>query len=168
MKVIFLDFDGVLNSAASFLVEDKIRKKHKRKKMCKVQETLCHVCTSNFQYLLDKVPDAKIVISSTWREIYELDWLKDKLAEYGIDSSRVIDITPSSFSGPRGREIFMWLEEHKEVDKFVILDDHHIGYGYTEENIVKTTWLAGLNLHHVSSAMKILGVEEKDEDLPLG
>src|SRR5574337_1246935 len=98
MKVIFLDFDGVLNSAASFLMEDRKRRgkgRRHRESFEPVNQTLCHVCTSNFKYVLDKVPDVKIVISSTWRECYDMDWLKAKLESYGIDPKRVIDKTPS-------------------------------------------------------------------------
>src|SRR5271167_3063429 len=119
MKVIFLDFDGVLNSSASFVLETRIRKAKPQtgRRLPPVNETLCHVCTSNFQMILEEVPSAKIVISSTWREIYNLEWLKKKLKSYGIDSSRVIDKTPSSFRD-RGYEIKQWLEEHPEVTNF--------------------------------------------------
>ena len=56
MKVIFLDFDGVLNSQGSFVLEDRIRKDNIRRQNVKgkVNETLCHVCTSNFQLVLDQ------------------------------------------------------------------------------------------------------------------
>src|SRR6202158_2602282 len=85
MKVIFLDFDGVLNSAASFVLEARFRKENKVfDDLCPVNETLCHICTSNFRHILDEVPDVKIVISSSWRNLFELEWLKDKLQEYKI------------------------------------------------------------------------------------
>jgi hypothetical protein len=161
MKVIFLDFDGVLNSAASFRYEDRRREKLALEnpdapKLCKVNETLCNVCTSNFQLILDHFPKAKIVISSTWRELFELDWLKEKLASYGIDSSRVIDKTPISYGGPRGSEIQAWLNMHPEVKKYVVLDDNEIDGGIPDEKVVKTTWDTGLTLPHVFQAIKVL------------
>lgn len=169
MKVIFLDFDGVLNSAASFLLEDRKNKALRgpaKKNKVKINETLCHVCTSNFQYILDKAPDVKIVISSTWREIYKLEWLQDKLASYGIDSSRVIDKTPSSFRS-RGYEINQWLEDHPEVKTFVILDDNEIGDRFTDKEIVETTWPVGLTLAGVYKALKILDVKLNEDDIPV-
>lgn len=168
MKVIFLDFDGVLNSAASFVMEKRIRKAKPQtsRKLPPINQTLCHVCTSNFQMILEEVPSAKIVISSTWRELFDMEWLKKKLAEYGIDSSRVIDKTPASFRD-RGYEIKQWLEEHPEVTSFVILDDNYIGAGYTDKEIVATNWDSGLLLPHVYKAMQILGKDQPDQEIPL-
>jgi hypothetical protein len=164
MKVIFLDFDGVLNSKASFIVEERIRRslgnisKEKKKEMgiSKVGETLCHVCCSNFQLILEHFPEVKIVISSTWRGGYTLDWLKEKLTSYGIDSSRVIDKTPIIHGADRGHEIRTWLSEHPDVKKFVIIDDDVIGDGFNEE-IVVTTWNVGLTLDHANAVLKVLG-----------
>lgn len=161
IKVIFLDFDGVLNSAASFVMEDRKRKGQRKKvkeELGPINQTLCHVCTSNFQLILDHFPEVKIVISSTWREMFNLEWLQNKLQSYGIDSSRVIDKTPVRYSGIRGQEISMWLEDHPEVTKFVIIDDNQIGNGYEEQGVViKTTWDTGLTLEHVHKTIILLG-----------
>ena len=70
-----------------------------------------------------RVPDMKIVISSTWRHMMELDEFKDYFKSLGLDSSRLIGYTPCCVSGDRGHEINLWLEEHPEVD-IVILDDN--------------------------------------------
>lgn len=161
MKVIVLDFDGVLNSRGSFLYETRKRDaldEFQKEEVCPVNETLCNVCCSNFQYILDKVPDAKIVISSSWRNLYELDWLKDKLSTYGIDSSRVIDKTPSVFSGDRGREVKLWLNDHPDVKEYVILDDNRVD-GFDEDVFVRTSWNAGLTLEHSLKAIQILGIK---------
>lgn len=173
MKVIFLDFDGVLNSSASFIMESRKKKKLKETDLdayhdFRVNETLCEVCCSNFQYLLDKCPDAKIVISSTWRNLYSLEWLCAKLASYNIDSSRVIDITPTHFNRMRGHEIADWLEDHPEVTSFVILDDSHIGHCYeTDGKVVATNWYVGLTLNHASEAAAKLGGDGSGRDFPV-
>lgn len=165
MKVIFLDFDGVLNSQGSFHLEDRIRKDNHRRHGVKgkVQETLCHVCTSNFQYVLDQYKEVKIVISSTWRELYSMDWLKEKLASYHIDSSRVIDKTPVTFGGDRGREIGMWLRDHPEVKHYVIIDDNDgdISYLHGEERFVKTTWESGMTIAHAFELVEKLSSKSK-------
>lgn len=161
MKVIFLDFDGVLNSQKSFDEEIEARDLVPTdvfKTLGPLNETLCRSCTSNFQLILDKFPDAKIVISSTWRLLFTLEWLKDKLFSYGIDSSRVIGITPSSVpsSGDwrtRGNEIRAWLLDHPEVTKFIVIDDDpdavvEVG------TFIKTTWEDGLTLEKTEEAIK--------------
>lgn len=175
MKVIFLDFDGVLNSAASFLLEERKRKENPAMDdLGPVNQTLCNICTSNFRHILDEVPDAKIVISSTWRNLFELDWLRDKLAEYKIPGDRVIDKTPVvRMFGERGEEIQDWLGEHPEVTDYVILDDNYIGPpfqdGYLADgpNLVKTTWNVGLTLPLAVKAVKILGGKDRSFKLHL-
>lgn len=167
MKVIFLDFDGVLNSQASFVMEDRkrkaLRKKNSKKILEPINQTLCHVCTSNFQLVLDHFPEVKIVISSTWRELFNMDWLKEKLQSYGIDSSRVIDKTGVSYAGYRGHEINTWLDEHPETTEFVIVDDNYIGNGYEEQGkVIKTTWDTGMTLKHVFDTIKLLGGKPTD------
>lgn len=158
MRVIFLDFDGVLNSAASFLMESRRRKKDKRLTR-PLNETLDRVCTSNFQYILDQCPDVKIVISSTWREVHKLSWLKKKLKSYGIDGSLVIGKTPSLWGGLRGREISEWLEDHPDVKEYVVLDDNSLTTETHNKRFIKTTWGTGLTLPHVYETLKLFGVE---------
>jgi len=175
MKVIFLDFDGVLNSAASFIRVSSERKKltkEQKEGLPPVSEHLDPTCASNFQYILKHCKDdVKIVISSTWRELFSLDWLKEHLAKYGIDSSRVIDRTPSIFrfgGSCRGAEINEWLNEHKEVTDFVIIDDNYIGSGHEEnEKVVATHWYIGLTLPDAVKALDILKEDSRALDIPI-
>lgn len=152
MKVIFLDFDGVLNSASSFLYETHRRKRHKEQGVKgPVMETLCNVCAACFQEVLYKYPEVKIVISSTWRTFFDLNWLQAKLASYHIDSSRVIGATPVDHWGKsRGKEIQQWLDSHPEVTHYVIIDDNDwdITPHHGADRFVKTTWEAGMGVEH--------------------
>ena len=116
MKIIFTDFDGVLNSEASFRYED-------RRKILHVNETLSHIACSNLQYILDQDADIRLVISSTWRKIFSMEKIKNILNSYGVNPSRILDKTPAVFSGDRAHEINLWLQDHPNVTKFVILDD---------------------------------------------
>lgn len=148
MTVIFLDFDGVLNSEGSFLYEENRRKRWKEQGVGgKVMETLCNVCTSNFQEILYRYPDVKIVISSTWREFFDIPWLKEKLESYHIDSSRVIGVTPVDkvWGGNRGVEIATWLNEHPEVNHYIIIDDNDWGITsvHPRSLFVQTSWMGG-------------------------
>ena len=56
MKVIFLDFDGVLNSSASFRMEHRRGNEN-------VSDTLCWVNCSNFQKILEISEISEIFLS---------------------------------------------------------------------------------------------------------
>ena len=169
MKVIFLDFDGVLNSEGSFLYE------HRRRTQWKLQgikgdvsETLCNVCTSNFQFILDTYPEVKIVISSTWRVFFSIVQLKEILASYHVDSSRVIDVTPNdtTWGGNRGVEIATWLKEHPEVKHYIVIDDNDWGIDavHPKSQIVRTDWNTGMTWNHVLEAIAKLKTPKKKKD----
>lgn len=128
MKVIFLDFDGVLNSEGSFLYEyNRRHRRRERHLKGQVMETLCNVCCANLQEILYRYPTAKIVLSTTWRELFDMDWLRKKLESYHVDSSKVIDKTPRDWGGNRGIEIQLWLNRHPEVTEYIIIDDNDWG-----------------------------------------
>lgn len=177
MKVIFLDFDGVLNSSASFLMESRKKRalaltSPEEAKEYRVNATFSEVCASNFQYILDKCPEVKIVISSTWRMQHTMEELTRQLDNYGIDSSRVIGKTPRACSGrlflpaPRGDDISEYLESHPEVTDYVILDDNSDMTVHMDK-LVKTTWLDGLTLSVAATVIAKLGGDARGRDLPL-
>ena len=115
MKVLFLDFDGVLNSESWYKYEDR--------RKVKGGATLSPLACSNLQYILDQDAGIKLVISSTWRKNNNLAGLRNILTAYGVNGSKVLGVTPSVISGDRAQEINLWLEANPNVTKFVILDD---------------------------------------------
>lgn len=164
MTVIFLDFDGVLNSATSFLYEGNRRDRHHEQNVKgPVNETLSLHCCAAFQEVLYTYPEVKIVISSTWREIFDLEWLKTKLSDYHIDSSRVIDRTPSSYSGDRGIEIQQWLDNHPEVTHYAIIDDNDWGITdvHGKDRFVQTDWERGMGVNHTFELIKKLSAKHR-------
>ena len=165
MKVVFLDFDGVLNSQGSFLYEDNRRSKHGEQGVKgPVPETLCNVCTANFQMILDQYKEVKIVLSTTWRLLYSIDWLKAKLESYHIDSSRVIDKTPSRYGDERGLEIQDWLDTHPEVTHYIVIDDNDWNISALHgDRFVKTTWEAGLTFDKAQEACEKLSNHHKNK-----
>lgn len=165
MKIIFLDFDGVLNSATSFLYEDNRRKVHKEQGVKgPVNETLSYHCCAAFQLLLDIYPEAKVVLSTTWRNLFDLEWLKAKLAEYHIDSSRVIGITPTDYGHSRGKEIKAWLDLHPDVTHYIIIDDNDwdITPVHGTGRFVKTEWDHGMHVGHTFEAKEKLSNAHKE------
>ncbi len=150
MKVILLDFDGVLNSEASFRYETS-------RKVLHVANTLSHVSCSNLQYILDQDADVKLVISSAWRKIHTMQELKNILNSYGVDSNRVIDKTPAVFSGDRAHEINLWLDDHPNVTLAVVLDDDDSVLEITDKrcHIFQTTWEDGLLFKQAKQIAKL-------------
>ena len=108
MNVIFLDFNGVLDTNEQMDVIDEGN-------------------LSRLKILVDMF-DAKVVISSSLKNSFYysgrysklLSSIIDRLLEVGID---VIGITPKSDT--REKEILMYLEMHPEVSNYCILDDDY-------------------------------------------
>jgi hypothetical protein len=123
MVVIFLDFDGVITTAES--ISEAFS--NKRNGIIIGKDWMKHQIDTNLATnvrLLQEHLGAKIVISSTWRIVDDIDTLRTWLHERGgIDPKTIIDITPHRNDGSRGREIKDWLDAHPEVTSFKILDD---------------------------------------------
>jgi len=111
MKIIFLDIDGVLN------VYCESRDEYG----CCFHSHL----VENLRILIEQT-GAKIVIISTWRfsglEIIKEMWEKRNLP------GEVVGITPNFMIQHgttlcRGKEIDSYLENHPEIENYVILDD---------------------------------------------
>lgn len=155
MKVIFLDIDGVLNS------EDWFRQReNKFGKQLSEYELMSHdLCKKNILLLNDitNTTHAKIVISSTWRKLNPLDYLRKLLHNNGV-TGEIIDYTPVlSGEYSRGYEIQKWLDTHSnlKIESFVILDDDSLMHPI-EYALVRTTWKHGLQFSHVQKCIEIL------------
>lgn len=137
MKVLFLDFDGVINSFSSLGYGD----------------TFTPVCCKHLQNLMSKEPELKIVVSSSWRHL-GLEEIKKILDKNGINKSKVIDVTGNE-KGIRGHQIQCWLDKHPEVTAFAILDDE-ADMGDLKDKLVKTSSYVGLTSEHVDKVIKLL------------
>jgi hypothetical protein len=158
--VIFLDFDGVLNSHVSAVYYN--REYEKTKDWTRYREALCPMCVSNLNYLFEKAPDTlKIVVSSTWRIGSSVPELQKILTDNGfMFSDRVIDMT-HVFRKERGYEIQDWLDRHKDVEKFVILDDD-ADMVHLKPNLVQTNARVGFTLDDAFEVLVRFGIENKD------
>ena len=149
MKVIFLDVDGVLND------QDLIFEKYKTQELEISRDKLLllkEIITSN--------DDIKVVLSSSWRigllrkdgkivadTTYHKEFL-ELLEEYGIE---IYDITPSMMN--RTEEIRYYLDNNKDIDGYVILDDDLV----EDDNQVRTDFFnGGLTEEHVTLAIDML------------
>jgi hypothetical protein len=113
MRIIFLDFDGVLNTP-TYLDEVGYD--------CSIAAAV-QIDTRAIDELnrLVALTGAKVVVSSTWRMYYSVEGLQQLLESRGF-RGEVVGKTPELWCY-RGAEIQEWLYEHLEVEQFVILDD---------------------------------------------
>ena len=138
MKIIFLDVDGVLNSIQdrfSWTIESD---KHLILLACIVRRT-----------------DAKIVVSSSWRILDStLGVLKRRLEDFSMS---IYGKTCYSRHGIRGLEIKEWLDNHNDIESFVILDDEVSDIKeYFPNNFVQTSMKIGLQKEDVEKCIHIL------------
>lgn len=175
MKIIFLDIDGVLNSETDFIEaamyghdNNAIRRLTKSGR-----EVITPVCRGKLALLelIIKQTDAKIVITSTWREHLKLNEIYDIFVAQGFRLPRTTIIgktedsvkrLSSDHTYSRCAEITKWLDGRDNIESYVILDDisPHMFHKH-EDNLVTTSEYDGLNKLHTTQAMNILGRNEE-------
>jgi hypothetical protein len=174
MKVIFLDFDGVLNSHQSFNFWHNKRDQQKWEnelyeewqgslKEYMAQE-FCPIALNNMENVIRSAPEVKVVISSTWRLGETVESLRAILAPAKLLSQAVIDVTPRFPGKERGLEIQNWLDRHPEVTDYVIIDDDSDMLDSQKDHFVHTNTLHGFQYGDMMWALKILG-EPNEYDL---
>lgn len=149
MKVIFLDVDGVMNSADNEWLDMK--------------------CVDNLHMIVEAT-DAKVVISSSWRSGWfkepekkhmvspEMAALEHAMNELGME---IYDKTRPQIGGImdfRGNQIKDYLIEHAPIESFVVIDDIYFpDFGQFENRLVLTDFdEGGLTMEHAQEAIYIL------------
>ena len=145
MKVIFLDFDGVITIPPKWYLQANLIK--------------------NVKKIVDAT-GAKIVVSSSWRS-ENIEKTKESIIERKRRCPRnsmlywlvdnLYDVTPwVGLGNGRGGEIQKWLNDHPEVDNYVILDDDHDMWNSQMYHFVQTNFEDGLTEVEVKRAIKVL------------
>lgn len=145
MKVIFLDFDGVIND---YLTINEINDYNVEALKRIINET-----------------DAKVVVTSSHKYPWQMannqeGMLKNHsiikgLRERGVD---VFDCTPIVRNREREQEILEYLKNHPEITQYLILDDDYIIESLKEHEIFLDLQ-SGLREKHILPAIKILNGE---------
>jgi len=153
MNVIFLDIDGVLNCTSSFGKGTN--------HSCWVIDPLL---VARLNRIVENVDDLTIVLSSSWRyaEAKKQIDINALLREQGFIGNPVVERTvldnervEDGFEN-RGDEIQLWLTNHPEVERFVILDDDD-DMCHLMDHLVQTSFEnGGLLAEHVDETIKIL------------
>ena len=181
INVIFLDIDGVLNgynfwnllgwNIISKFNSDRLKGwyrditepfgVHERK-------------VKRLAKIVHNTMNTKVVISSCWRiglQSNNLSYAERKLLDlFDKYDIKIYGYTPRSESGKRDEEIKAWLSKHKEVNKFIILDDENFDLqSFIGKELIQTSsvpkgkyikgkWYenTGLKNKHVRQAIKML------------
>lgn len=149
LKVLFLDLDGVLNSAKYLLGCGECGMAIDPTRMVLLKQIVA-------------ATDAKIVLSTSWREHWEKDLAKCDSTGVLINSIfsiyglQIWDKTPE-LHARREKEIKSWLDAHQEVKNFVVLDDRLLSADYLDGHFIKTSnYFDGLDETDVQKAIDIL------------
>ena len=110
MKVLFLDVDGVLNIMSETYYSHSY--------LTLGSDPIEPHLMMRLEYIMERCPDTKIVISSSWYEKQLLQKLTKVRFKY-ID--RIIGRTPRDVQ-PRGNQIKSWLSG-KDIESYIVLED---------------------------------------------
>jgi len=142
-KLVFLDFDGILNCDLS-VCQLGSRYKFWPASIKALNELLAE-------------SGARVVISSTWREHWTLSENAASLERAGLSPGRVVGKTSVS-DGERGLEIDSWLKSVPySVESFVILDDKE-DMAMHRERLVQVDSKIGLGVREVRQAIQVLAI----------
>lgn len=154
--VIFLDFDGVLNTErhqARLAVEGEVAND-------KWGSLFDPSAVANLQKILEET-EANIVITSSWRFIKS----PGNLRKMWIDRSlpgKIFGFLPSdSLNLTRGAEIEDWLRDHK-CRNYVIIDDVDEFTSKQHDRVVEVSPVVGITESDARKAIQILNSRESD------
>ena len=118
MKIIFLDFDGVMDTS----YYDHILSKEGKPCNDEYGAVFDPYCIQNLKRIIDET-GADIVVSSSWKYMMGYQDFLNMWKDRGLPGF-VTDITPNPIDRRnRGDEIDAWIEECRTECKNVIIDD---------------------------------------------
>ncbi len=152
MRIVFLDFDGVLNSRAHV---ERFPASH-----AVGLDLIAEHAVARVERLCVEA-GASIVVTSTWRLTFDRAALESLLRARGLTTTSVVDVTPMiPHKRGRGQEIQLWLDTaplaHRwAVEGMVILDDdpdmlHLMPW------LVQSSFETGLTEAHFRTALSVL------------
>lgn len=168
--VLFLDMDGVLNSATYLRGEQRKRDRliPNIEDMDDAQRwanTIDRAAVQRLNRIL-QTTNAQVVLSSSWRYRFRNVAELTPILELRGFRGRLIDRTPLRFEmdnglpSDRGYEVATWLKRCPEIDRFVILDDSN-DFPNLRHRLVRTSWEHGLLEPHIAKAIELLNTPEK-------
>lgn len=113
--VVFLDVDGVLNTRKTVISSPDGH--------IGVDDTRIGILAG----AINKYGGGGVVLTSDWKNVRiggDLEYLKEKLMEHGLTIS---EVTKEHYN-KRGQGVWDYLEEHPEIDEYIILDDNRFDF----------------------------------------
>lgn len=166
---IFLDFDGVLNSHQHFIMRKKKNARPEpadtlnRADFNRAVWDLNPHNVWNLEFILQSVPNSRIVLSTSWRHHFSTTILQQALIYHGADGSRVIGKTNKL--NRRHEEIELWLDTvqprdfgFESVGKFAVIDDYVV-FPTEREEMFKTDQMTGLSYRDACMVIEYLNPE---------
>jgi hypothetical protein len=148
--LLFLDFDGVLNSRRFLLDHPVERARHDGRQL-----VFDPAAIRRLDGMLEGRP-ILVVISSDWRKAYDHDILGMRMREAGFaHADRIVGQTPDFGQAPRGREIASYMAARRLRCPFAILDDRS-DMAPHQGRLVMTDPYYGLTARDASRALALL------------
>lgn len=150
-KVVFLDFDGVLNNEIMYHPGYDNKFKDEPYPISAFDSN----CIDKVNRLFQET-GAKMVISSSWR-IDELERIQNICSRLGLPTE--FDRTPILLD-KRGKEIKQYLNKHPEIDNYVIFDDDSDMLPEQMEHFIKCKEYTGITDEDIEKAIEILNKDK--------
>ena len=158
-KILFIDFDGVLNSFDNMRVLYSLH--DQTKGTVKSMDSYGHLfddrCVKWLRYIVSKT-DCKIVVSSSWKTA-GLDRLRLMFYDRKIDLD-IVGITPNIENSIRGKEIQKYIDKHN-ITNYCILDDHNDMLDSQMDRFVQCDGNFGLTHKEVKKVIEVLNGKTK-------
>lgn len=158
MKILFLDFDGVMDSESYI----QILKKQGKPLKDKYGTIFDPICVKNLKHITDQT-GASIVVTSLWKRIMSYGDIVE-LWGYRELPGFVAGVTPNlGKSLNRGDEIDAWLEECRTDIQYVIIDDLRAKFFKEHQlpRLLKVDPIGGLDEDTAERAIEILNSDIK-------
>lgn len=173
-KILFLDFDGVLNNVPFDLHKKAFPGMYSSSKDRLKNATSRHInpyCVEVLKFILSECKDLRIVVSSSWRKHFNLSELQWILKKHGVPADKIIGKTgvpgPGKFEGTgsqdvqRGDLCLQWATENLiDRENFVCLDDDN-DFDAVRDRFVRTCYLDGLTMLKGLEVLKLLGIQNE-------
>lgn len=173
MKILFLDFDGVLNDVAfyehvhAFPSRYSLAAKDRPKRAASTH--INSYLVQNLKYILKEDPTVRIVVSSTWRKHFQLSEIQWMLKKHGVPAEKIIGVTgvpPEGVhegTGPgdlqRGDLCIQWAKENN-ITNFVCVDDDN-DFDRCRDRLVRTNYKNGMIRTKAEEILKLFGSFEE-------
>lgn len=149
-KIIFLDFDGVLNTEH---YQDLLQYQGKPWQD-EYRAFFDPKAVKQLKRIIDAT-DADIVVESSWKYL-GLDVMKEMWIARDLPG-KVIDITPSLLGKNKGVEIASWLSKYAKQDiRYVIIDDEYVILDFQLPHFILTNPYEGITEEQANRAISML------------